>query len=380
MLVGYAGPVVRRTRRQRLGFHVNQLGVNPYNPDAEDLYHEIIAKVIEILTALPTGPTNEIEDFEKYVARIAISSSLDYMRSRSPARTRLKYSLREILSRKAEFDLWKSEEEFLCGLKEWTKERKPISSQRVAEIESDLRIFRTTRFGGEDVTRVPLTKLIADLLGWIDEPIELDGLVNLTAILLDVKDRPADSIDDETKAYLEARVTDTTLISDPGLDSEKLLRSLWRAVLALPKNQRDAYCLRFEDSSGEDLFTLLFEADITTQAQLAQQFGRSLNDLIRIWTAMPMEYSDISAELNASVLQVRRWRFDALRRLEKDEDLRPLLGQALLWSRLSRGMHVLARRKHPLCTNHMTNLSRLVADKEPWTFAASQRLVHSCLR
>src|SRR6266404_284595 len=272
LLIVYASPVIRQTLRYKLGFHVNQFGVNPYNPDAEDLYHEIIAKIIEVLTASPTSPRAEIEDFEKYVARVAINACLDYVRSRSPARTRLKYSLREILSRKSEFVVWKSEEEFLCGLKTWSKGQAPISSQRLAEIETDLPIFRTTRFGGDDVSRIPLTQLTAELLRWIGEPIELDELVNLIAILLDVKDRPADSIDDEAKGYLEARVADTTLISDPGLDSEKLLRSLWRAVLALPKNQRDTYCFRFEDNSGEDLFTLLFEANITTRAQLAQQF------------------------------------------------------------------------------------------------------------
>ena len=327
LLIVYAGPVVRRTLRQKLGFHVNQLGVNPYNPDAEDLYHEIIAKVIEVLAALPTSPRTEIEDFEKYVGRISINTCLDYIRSRSPARTRLKYSLREVLSRKSEFALWKSEEGFLCGLRAVAKKQAPISSQRLTEIESDLPIFRTTRFGREDVTRVPLTNLTAELLTWIGEPIELDELVNLIAILLEVKDRPADSIDDEAKGYLESRVADTTLISDPGLDLEKLLRSLWRAVLALPKNQRDTYCFRFEDNSGEDLFTLLFQASITTRAQLSRQLGRSLNDLMRIWTAMPMTYDDIATELNATILQVRRWRFEALRRLEKEEDLRPFLGQ-----------------------------------------------------
>src|SRR6266481_4400589 len=103
LLIVYGAPVVRQTLRQKLGFHVNQFGVNPYNPDAEDLYHEIIAKIIEVLTASPTSPRAEIEDFEKYVGRISINACLDYIRSRSPARTRLKYSLREVLSRKSEF-------------------------------------------------------------------------------------------------------------------------------------------------------------------------------------------------------------------------------------------------------------------------------------
>jgi DNA-directed RNA polymerase specialized sigma24 family protein len=326
LVVVYASPVVRHTLRQKLGFHVNQNGANPYNPDAEDLYHEIIGRIVELLTTLPSSHA-EIENFEQHVGRIASNVCIDYLRAKSPARTRLKYSLREVLSRKSEFMLWKSEEEFLCGLKAWSGKQEPISSQRLAEIEGQLATFRTTRFGRENISRVPLTKLTAELLGWIDEPIELDKLVNLIATLIDLKDRPTDSIDDEAKSYLEARVADTTLVSDPGLDSERLLRSLWRAVLALPRNQRDTFCLRFEDNSGEDLFTLLFEANITAPSQLAQELGRSLEGLMRLWAAMPMDYADIATELNATVLQVRKSRFDALRRLEKDEILRPFLGK-----------------------------------------------------
>jgi RNA polymerase sigma factor (sigma-70 family) len=327
LVVVYASPVVRHTLRQKLGFHVNQLGLNPHNPDAEDLYHEIIARIIYVLTTLADTPKTEIEKFEYYVAGIATNACLDYMRTKSPARTRLKYSIREILSRKSEFSFRKSERGLVCGLKAWSGKRGPISSQRLFEIELELPTFRTSRFGSEDIVRVPLTKLTGELLKWIDEPIDLDELVNVTSILLDVKDYPVESIDDETKTYLEARIADTTLISDPGLDSEKLLRHLWRAVLALPKNQRDAFCLRFEIDGGEDLFTLLFEAHITTPPELAQQMARSLEELMRMWAAMPMEYADIATELNLTILQVRKSRFDALRRLEKEGDLRMFLGQ-----------------------------------------------------
>ena len=132
-----SSPVVRHTIRQKLGFHVNQLGLNPHNPDAEDLYHEIIAKIVELLTTLPNSNA-QIENFEQYVGRIASNACVDYLRAKSPARTRLKYSLREVLNRKSEFILWKSEEEFLCGLKAWSGQQEPISSQRLVEIEGQL--------------------------------------------------------------------------------------------------------------------------------------------------------------------------------------------------------------------------------------------------
>jgi len=325
LLVVYAAPVVRHTLRQKLGFHVNQFGVNPYNPDAEDLYHETIAKIIELLTTLQVSRTTQIENFEQYVGRIATNTCLDYIRSKSPARTRLKYSLRELLSRRSEFVLWKSDDRFLCGLAVWTEERDPISSQRLAEVEAQLPIFRTTGFGRDDIRHAPLARVVAELLRWANDPIELDQLVNLTAILLDIKDRPAESLDDEARAYLEARVTDTTLMSDPRLDFAKLLRGLWQAAAGLPEKQRDTFCLGFEDEHGEDFFTLLFETDITTPSQLALRLRRSLEDLMRLWSAMPMDVPAIAVELNGTRAQVWKWRFDALRRLEKE--LRPFLSQ-----------------------------------------------------
>ncbi|HKR12928.1 MAG TPA: hypothetical protein VJT15_12795 [Pyrinomonadaceae bacterium] len=325
LLVVYATPVVRNILRQKLGFYVNQVGVNPYNPDAEDLFHEIITKGIELFTVLPLSTSPQIENFQQYVGRIATNTCLDYMRAKSPARTRLKYSLRELLSRRSEFVLWKSGDRLFCGLAAWDEKREPITSYRLAEVEAQLPIFRTTEFGSEDIRKIPLAKVVVELLRWANEPFEIDQLVNLTAILLDIKDRPTESLDDEARTYLEERISDKTLMSNPRLDFAKLLRSLWQAVEALPEKQRDTFCLGFADEHGEDLFTLLFEADIATLSQLAKQLGRSPEELTRLWTAMPMDVAAIAVELNGTRTQVWKWRFEALRRLEKQ--LRPFLTQ-----------------------------------------------------
>lgn len=325
LLMVYAAPVVRNILRQKLGFHVNQLGLNPYNPDAEDLYHETIAKIIELLATLQISGKTQIENLEQYVGRIATNACLDYMRAKSPARTRLKYSLRELLSRRSEFVSWKSDDRLFCGLAAWREKREPITSHRLAEVEAQLPIFRATGFGREDIRQIPLAKVVAELLRWAKDPMEIDELVNLTAILLDIKDRPAESLDDEARSYLEARITDKTLMSNPRLDFAKLLRRLWQAAETLPEKQRDTFCLGFADEQGEDLFTLLFEADIATLSQLAERLGRSPEELMRLWTAMPMDVAAIAVELNGTRAQVWKWRFDALRRLEKQ--LRPFLTQ-----------------------------------------------------
>ncbi len=44
LLLVHAVPLVRQALRQKLGFYVDQSGINPHNQDAEDLYQEIMTK------------------------------------------------------------------------------------------------------------------------------------------------------------------------------------------------------------------------------------------------------------------------------------------------------------------------------------------------
>src|SRR5436853_101639 len=83
----HAAPVVRKILRSRLGFHVSQHGTNRDNREAEDLYQETLTKIVQILHDLRTSsrPT-EIENFRRYVTRIAINACNDYLRARSPGK------------------------------------------------------------------------------------------------------------------------------------------------------------------------------------------------------------------------------------------------------------------------------------------------------
>src|SRR5688572_33420284 len=91
LLLFHAAPVVRQTLRRRLSFYVNTLGRNPHNQDAEDLYQEIMTKVVQALTDLRNPSTKtEIENLGQYVVRIASNACNDLLRAKSPARARLK--------------------------------------------------------------------------------------------------------------------------------------------------------------------------------------------------------------------------------------------------------------------------------------------------
>lgn len=318
LLLVYAGPVIRHTLWRKLAFNVNQFGVSPQNQDAEDLYQEIVVKIVALLHGLGTAGPTDIQNFRQYVSRIAVNTCHDYVRSRSPERSRLKYKIRDLLNRRQELASWQSEDRLLCGLGIW-RGREPLASRRLAEINDELHVFQSNQYEQGESRHSPLVKLVVDLLEWAGGPIEIAALVDIVATLLDVKDHPAESLDDEEKAYLETEARDTIFMTNARADFEIFLGSLWQAVRALPEKQRLTFCLGFEYEKGEDLFTLLLDADVVGLSQLAQEFGRSSKELVRLWQKMPMNNALIAQELDATPQQVRQWRFHAERNLEKQQ-------------------------------------------------------------
>jgi RNA polymerase sigma factor (sigma-70 family) len=318
---------VRQALRRRLGWYVNQRGINPHNQDAEDLYQEIMTKIVQTLHDLrnPSAKTG-IENLKQYVARIASNACTDVLRTKSPARARLKNNLRFILSHHRDFAVWKTEDETLCGFAVWRDSSKSQSSERqLVDIEDRLASFRSTRFPRENIRQVPITKLVAELFQWIGSPVELDLLVNLVAKLLDVKDHPTESVDDESLSYAEARIRDSTLSSSSRLEEQALLRRLWQELKELTTEQRDVFCLGFEDEDGRDLFTVLLEAEIVNLRELTQELGRSPETIVGLWSQMPMDDEAIASELKTTRAQVYKWRFRALRRLQRG--LLPFTGE-----------------------------------------------------
>jgi len=318
LLLIRAAPVVRQALRQKLGFHVDQRGVNPHNQDAEDLFQEIMAKVMQTLHDLRNPSAKTIQNLKQYVARIATNACHDVLRTKSPARARLKNNLRFLLTRHRDFAVWKSGSETLSGFVVWRDTSQSESSQkRLFDFEEMLADFRSTRFRGEDIKEVALTRIVAEVFRWVGSPVELDRLVNAVAMLLDVKDFPDESFDESNQKYVEAQIAANTLTTGSRLEEQALLRSLWQALRELSTQQRDVVCFGFEDQSGRDLFTVLLEAEVVTFRELAQELNRPTETIVGLWSRMPMDDEGIAAELKTTRGQVWRWRSRALQRLKK---------------------------------------------------------------
>ena len=99
LLLLHAAPIVRVTLRHRLGFSVSHTGTNPYNQGAQDLYQDIMLRIVQALNDLKSSPENRgIIDFRKYVRLVATNVCRDYLRSRSPARRRFRSAWRYTLA------------------------------------------------------------------------------------------------------------------------------------------------------------------------------------------------------------------------------------------------------------------------------------------
>jgi RNA polymerase sigma factor (sigma-70 family) len=320
LILVHAAPLVRTVLRQRLGFSVNHNGRNAHNQDAEDIYHDVVARIIQHLCEPRIRrELDEIENFRHYVSRVAANACYDYLRAKSPARARLKNNLRDLLKRHSDFDVWKSGDETLCGFRLWHGSRTPASAaRRLIELQQHPERFLSNNSSNQDINRIPLTKLVADLFNWIEGPIEIEALVNVLSDLLKIKDYPVESLDADEKSLWKGSLTDTDFRCASSREAQELLGRLWDTVRRLPEKQRDTFCFSFADESGDDLFTLLLEARIVSFSQIAEHLGRSMQEIIRLWRSMPMDNAQVAGELNATRQQINKWRFRALRKLEEE--------------------------------------------------------------
>ena len=315
LLQVHAGPVVRQILRQRLNFYVNTNGLNPRQPDAEDLYQGILTKTLLTIQELAkTAITADIVNFKQYVARIAVNICHDYLRVQAPVRARLKKVIHDLLVRHQSFAIWQSGSETICGFSVWLDSSKSLLAERrltdIAAQKGSIRAMVTLQ------NLADLSEVIAELFDKIGGPVELDGFVSVLSELLGLQELQLVSLDSEADYRWESQVVSKARAISP-VDADETFGRLWTEILKLPTTQRDTFCFGFADSDGEDLFTLLLEAGVVIFPQLAQQLGRSSDEISRLWGEMPLDTAALGKLLNASPAQIYKWRFLALGKLRE---------------------------------------------------------------
>jgi RNA polymerase sigma factor (sigma-70 family) len=316
-ILEHASPIVRQALRRRLGFYVDRLGINPDNPEAEDLYHEAVKEILKRLRELQSNPDGkEIKHFGQYVQRVTVNVCHNYLRSKAPRRYRLKSNLRYLLDSHKGFKIWKSDDSvILCGLADWPQRRAAAASQ--LDDEQLERLAECCDVSGKSLQYADTDKVVGEIFRFVGGPVELDTLVEIVATLQGTKDQLVESLD-----YLEPNVilsiSDSSLRVDERMEEHERIEEIWEELRRLPRKQRLAICLRFEGENTDDLWSLLFDAGICTPLELAEEFDLSLNELMTRWARIPMSNADIAEYFDVRKQQVSQWRsrgWDKLRHL-----------------------------------------------------------------
>ena len=318
LILEQAAPVVRQALRRKLRFYAGG-GRNSGNPDAEDLYQDVMAKLVRMLQQMQAreapGEFSEIKDFRQYATRVAVNSCNDYLRLKYPQRTRLKDKVREALDRHGAFAVWRSEQgELICGLAGWDGEpREAMAAERLRALEEqpELLSARQGRSGA-----LPLTQLLLEIFEWVRSPLELERLVGAAAGLLELREHQFESLDEEGSA-LPQRLSAEGPGFDQILEERATLERLWRELCRLPPNQRDTMIFTFSDSKGDDLLSLLYDAKVVTPAQMAAVIGVSEERMMEIWARMPLGNIDAADLMRVDRHVVNKWRHRARKHLEQ---------------------------------------------------------------
>ncbi len=311
----YAAPIVRQTLWLRLGFRVNLSGANPQNADAEDVYQEALIKLIHRLRNLQKNPDqNPIRDFSHYVRRIAMNACHDYLREKSPVRTRLKGQLRDVLHCEAGLKLWKdNHQKLLCGFSSWEQHQWILPAAE--QVEAQLDAFNDSYRPDENIANVSLNDLLTNIFDHFGFPLELNDLVELVAKLLGSRDQPLDSIDDD-KLNLSEYLTkkpEQNLV----LESQERLTLLWQEVQQLPPHYRKVICLSFVGEEEENLLLALMATKLSSFPELASGLEISMEELTALRQQLPLDNETMAVRLHTTKAQINKWRHRALQRLKK---------------------------------------------------------------
>ncbi len=316
LILVQATPHIRTTIRRRLGFYINQSGANPGFPDAEDLFYEIITRLISYLNDRSAQPDkNPIKSFRQFVISAANNACNDYLRDKSPERARLKTNLRELMCRHGDLKIWKGRNrDQICGFVEWEGRRvTDDAAMRLKNPREEVENTLAAKLLHESPQGVLLSKVVITVLGWFESPIELDDLVEIVAELQGIKDFPFESIDQ----WLETpdRHHKAAAQFDLRLENQEMLRKLWDEIKKLPPHERDAVCLWHSNENGEDLWSLLHDAGVVTTSELISALNITSQELTKLWAQIPMGSKPLAKHLGASVSQVAKWRHRAYKRL-----------------------------------------------------------------
>jgi hypothetical protein len=314
LIVRHADPVIKGIIGYKLHLNAHR-GVG--QSDAFDIHQEVIVQLLAAFRQLRQQPTaHPISDVRGLAAVITHRTCSRWMRQQFPERHAFKNRLHYLLVRHRGFAVWQNENKrLIVGLAMWQGRREVATEKQLRQLSDDEALvarIRLLKFSRQADWSGTLSGIFSRLGG----PIEFDRLVSYMAALLQIEDRPIESIDQIEDA---SEPEESNRQHDAGWQIEKriFLQRLWEEVQQLPLNQRAALLLNLRDHEGEGCLALFPALGIATLRQIAEALEMRAENLAEMWNGLPLEDARIAELLQLTRQQVINARKSARERLTR---------------------------------------------------------------
>jgi DNA-directed RNA polymerase specialized sigma24 family protein len=268
----------------------------PLDPDdVEDVLGQVVLRILHKLRASTVLEEESIENLKAYVVTVTRNCVRNFMRRRSPERTRLKARFRYLFTHDKRLVLRTVDGITLCGLAAW-REGSAREEDRSAVEPAAAELWRSD---------APVASVLKILLR-VGGPVRLTQLVT-ACLAATPAGEPLPAVRDE---HAEASQRET-------IESKQYLEGLWDEILALPVRQQTALLLNLREPESGNAVALWASLGIATMAQIASAVQMTAEELGRIWDDLPFDDNRIADHLGVTRQQVINLRKSARERLAR---------------------------------------------------------------
>jgi DNA-directed RNA polymerase specialized sigma24 family protein len=282
--------------------------------DEEDLAQETLAQWLAELQKLGAKPDERlIGDARGLAATIAYRVCYGWLRQQSPRRRALRNRLQYALTRQAGLALWTDRGNLsIAGFAAW-REQSPAPSEKLRQLPNDEKFLALIWRTSAEWQGAKLIKLLARIFDYVGGPVAFDDLVSVVAALLQVKDEPPASTEEETGGV--------EIVSDANVawqvEKRIFLERLWQEVRELPRAQRVALLLNLRESDGGGCLALFPATGVANLRQIANALEFSAEQFAELWPQLPLDDATIAELLELTRQQVINLRKSARERLAR---------------------------------------------------------------
>lgn len=289
--------------------------------ESEDVCAEVRLQLVARLNELKRQPLAQgIHNLRSYVAVTAYRACYEYLRRKYPRRYGLKHKVRFVLNQQPQFALWTTgRQQWVAGWPAWEAQKLPLAGRQHPQISGWLAAPQTFLAAHQLTGRADaagLTQLLTVIFNALQQPLDLDELVNLVAAFCGIKDLPplTESSTDDASNWL-AQVADQAPDVAETLAQRSHLSRLWQEIRQMSPRHCAALLLNLRDEKGSSVTELLVYTGVASFRALAAALALTESELAELWQKLPLDDLTLAKRLDLTRQQIINLRRSARERL-----------------------------------------------------------------